>query len=65
MMQYLPTGTNQLPGKSGWKKSQGERQGEMDDEEEGGGVKAGVEVCCINVLYSKSHVGGLRPSTGR
>lgn len=21
------------------------------------GVKAGVEVCCINVLYSKSHVG--------
>lgn len=24
------------------------------------GVKAGVEVCCINVLYSKSHVGGPR-----
>lgn len=24
------------------------------------GVKAGVEVCCINVLYSKSYVGGPR-----
>lgn len=24
-------------------------------------MKAGVEVCCINVLYSKSHVGGPRP----
>lgn len=44
MMQYLPTGTNQLPGKSGWKKSQGERQGEMDDEEEGGGEGRGGSV---------------------
>lgn len=23
-------------------------------------MKAGVEVCCINALYSKSHVGGPR-----
>lgn len=26
----------------------------------GRGVKAGVQVCCINAVYSKSHVGGPR-----
>lgn len=47
-MQSLPAGTNWLPGNSGWKGKVRER---------GGGVKAAVDVRCINAVYCKSHVG--------